>query len=254
MSRISSYASKLRNRIRQTEVEEDPQSLSVRAFRRRVLDEESEINPLATGQVGPELKVAVYRDRGAQLRRGLLRFLLVIVAPLAALALILLIVLNIVNDNKVAPIVETESVVMANIPVPGGVRPISRARNLNQKTSAQIYYNSVLSGYNLDFKGAATYITAKSKDEIKQFYDSKLVDPKPPPWQIYGKPGNILNVFSILYLRALPNGPPNSLEGLAVQIEPVDQEILRKDPEYYDTKAQVGENVITLWKGWLTLK
>jgi hypothetical protein len=251
MFRIGSYVTKIRNRIKQSEIEEDPQSLSARAFRRRVLEEEEVLGSLATETTSQGFRVAIYQDKGRRWRRSLLRFGLVFVGPLLAIGLIGLIVLNVVNENKVAVTVETESTTLDDIPVPPGVRAIGRARNLDQSISADIYFRQVLPNYRQNFKGAATYITSKSQDEIKKFYDSKLVEPKPPPWQSYGKPIVTTELYRTLYMRALPNGPPNSIEALVLQIEPVNKDILKKDPDYYDAQAKIGENVIVLWKSWL---
>lgn len=256
MFRISSYASKIRNRIKQSDIEEDPQSLSAKAFRRRLLEEDGEaIQPTLTSFApNGEVKVAVYRDKSSRFRRSLIRFALVIIAPLLALGLIIFLVLNIINENRPVVVVETESVTLDNIPVPGGVQAIARAKNLNQSTSAEIYFRKVLPTFSQNFKGAATYLTDKSQDVIKKFYDSKFVEPKPPPWQIYGNPVNVSGFYTVLYLRSLPNGPPGSIEAVVVQIEPVKKDILVKDPEYYGPQAKEGQNVILLWKSWLAPK
>jgi hypothetical protein len=254
MFRISSYASKIRNRIKQSDIEEDPQSLSAKAFRRRLLEEDETADPLALPVSSSKVKVAVYRDRSSRLRRSLIRFGLVVVAPLLALGLIFFLVFNIINDNRPVVVVETESVALDNIPVPGGVQAIARAKNLNQQTSANIYFGKVLPTYNQNFKGAATYLTSKSRDDIKKFYDSKLVEPKPPPWQTYGNPTTIADFYTVLYLRSLPNGPPGSIEALVLQIEPVRKDIMQRDPDYYGPQAKEGQNVIVLWKTWLAPK
>ncbi len=252
MSQTGSRPSKFRKKLRQSEIEDDPQSLTAKAFRRRILDEETD-NPLTTGTATQAPKIAVYRDKTAPLRRNLIRIGLIFIAPIVAIGIILLIVFGAIQDNanKVVPVVETESIALQVIPVPGGVRPISRALNLNQKRSAEIYFDRTLPQYLNDFKGAATYISGKSKEEIKKFYDSKLVEPKPPPWQTFGNPLTSGSFYTVLYLRALTNGPPGSIEALVLQIEPVSRDILKKDPEYYDLQAKEGENVIILWKSWL---
>ncbi|HEX2916405.1 MAG TPA: hypothetical protein VH186_36930 [Chloroflexia bacterium] len=254
MSIFSNYTTKIKDRLTQKEIEEDPDSLSARAFRRRVLNEDEITANLGSSLYykGKPSPVAVYRDNGRPVIRILLRMLLVIIAPVLALGLITFVVVNTVSQNRVTQPVETESVVYDNIPVPAGVRPISRARTIGQTKFIESYIAKFLPNYVLNIKGAASYISDKSQDELLAFYKGKLVDPRPPPWQIYGTPGKAGDFYAVLYLRSLDGS--RTLEGIVLQLQRVDGEVLKNDPEYYDRQAKPGEMVLILTKVFLGLK
>ena len=251
MSRFKTNLSRFSKRLKQQDIEEqtEPDSLSARAFRHRLLDEE--INePIPGNTTAPsQPRVAVYRPVANPLPRRLLRFGLVVVAPLLAIALILWITFTTIAQNQTTEAVKVESVFDSNVPVPAGVRSIPRAANYSQAKLAVEIYKRYLPTYAPVIRSVATYISPLSLDELNQYYKSRLVDPKPPPWQLYGKPATLGDQYTTFYIRSL-NGQ-QSLEGLLVQLENIRQDTLRQDPSYYDKQAKPGETVITLSKAVL---
>ncbi len=253
MSRISFKASRLGKKLRQEDMDEDPTSLSARAFRRRLLDEEAIVTPERPNRPQARVKVAVYQPKSVGWRRALLKLGLVVVAPLAGLALILWIVVTTVSQNiEVAPVQTAETIVLDNAPVPVGVRPLRRIKFTDQQTDAEIYFEKVLPTYYFNYKGSASYISPQPLEALSKYYNSKLAEPKPPPFQLFGKATFYGNTYNALYLRSLDS--QRILEGLLVKLEPVDQQILKSDPEYYDRQTKLGETVIVISKAVVSLK
>ncbi|MBN9388550.1 MAG: hypothetical protein J0I20_10900 [Chloroflexi bacterium] len=242
---------KLGSRLVQPAIEDGDTSLLAKAFRTRLLDEAASdpalLNPLPQARV----RVAFYEDPGVKLRTILRKIALTVIAPLIALFIIGFIVLSTINQPKPVVPIATESVVLSDVPVPAGVRPIQRATLYSPKQFIDVYLNQVLPSYTDDFKAAATYIGPKTQDELKDFYNTRLLQNKALGWQVYGKPTTYNISYTSLYVRALPSQVSGTIEALVVQFEPVDLNILRSDPLYYDSQTKPGEIAIILSKAWL---
>ncbi len=253
MSRWTSITSRLTNRIRQDEIEEDPTSLSARAFRQRLLGDEPPAEVLSGyGGAGSKTKVAVYQPKPNRFSRRLLRIGLTVVAPLVALALILWVTFSIVSQNQVAAPVQVETTFDSNVPVPAGVRVINRATSpvYNQKATSTEFFSRLLPLYTTNLRGVVSYISPQSVQDLNDFYNRKLVGPKPPPWQVYGKPTTYGDFYTTFYIRSLSG--TSTLEGVLVQLQPVNGDTLKQDPSYYDRQAKLGETVIILSKAVLS--
>ncbi|MDB5079051.1 MAG: hypothetical protein JWP00_975 [Chloroflexi bacterium] len=245
--------SKFRTRLTQPAIEDNDSSLLARAFRTRLLGG-SEADPALFYPAGPGAKkvpVAVYQDRTASTRTLLRKISLTIGAPLLAIIIVGLIVFSTFAPDKVSLPVQSESVIFGDVPVPANVRPIQRAKLNAQQQFVDVYLNQVLPHYSEDFKGAASYISSKSLDELKSWYSTRLLDTKSLRWQVYGKPTTYNTTYTSLYLRALTSQVPGSVEALVVQLEPVSSLVLKKDPTSYDEQAKLGETVIILSRAWL---
>jgi hypothetical protein len=245
--------SKLSSRLVQPEIENNDSSLLARAFRSRMLGgpgpDPALLYPNTTGAA--KVPVAVYKDNSVGFKVLLRKFALTVLAPLLAIIIIGVIVISTFTENKVSVPIESESVVLSDVPVPAGVRPIERAKIYTQQQFIGVYLNQVLPNYTSEYKGAASYMTSKSFDELNAFYTSRLLQTKSLRWQSFGKPTTYNLTYTSLYLRALVSQVPGSIEALVVQLEPVNATILKKDPAYYDRQTKLGETVIILSKAWL---
>lgn len=246
--------SKFPPRLVQPEIEDNDSSLLARAFRSRILGG-LEVDPALLYPGNPKsgkVPVAIYNHNTTSTGRFIRKIGLTLVAPLLAVIIIGVIILTTVNQDKASsPPIQTESVVLSDVPVPAGVRPIQRAKTYTQQQFIDVYLNQVLPNYSDEYKGAASYITSRSFDEANNFYITRLLQTKSLQWQAYGKPTTYNLSYTTLYLRALSSQVPGSVEALVVQLEPVDSVILKKDPTYYDAQAKLGETVIILSKAWL---
>jgi hypothetical protein len=244
---------KLGSRLVQPAIEDGATSTSLlaKAFKSRLLDESAADPALLYPQRPTRVRVAFYDDPGVKLRTALRKIALTVVAPLIALLIIGFIVLSTINQPRPVVPIATESVVLGDVPVPAGVRPIERATLYSPRQFIDVYLNRVLPTYTDDFKSAATYIGPKTQDELKDFYNSRLLQNKALGWQVYGKPATYNISYTSLYVRALPSQVSGTVEALVVQFEPVDLTILRSDPQYYDNQTKPGETAIILSKAWL---
>lgn len=256
MSQFGSYFSNLQKRLKQRDVEEGPTSLSAKAFRKRVL-EDDEVTPALShnssslaSHSGP--RVAVYHDKSVRLRRSLLRISLVFIAPLLVFMIVGAIVFSTLSREQPTVPIAAESQVLSGIPIPAGVRPIARATLIDQLSSARNLFDSVLPQYNFEFKGAVSYLTPASIEDLYKYYNSKFVDPRPPPWQIFRSPTYYGDFYTAVYLRSLNN--QGALEALVLRLDTVSPIILKSDPEFYDRQAKAGETAMVLWKVWLSPK
>lgn len=239
------------SRLVQPKLEDADTSLLAKAFRTRLLDESAADPALLNPQRANRVRVAVFDDPGARVRTFFRKFALTVIAPLVALLIIGFIVLSTLNQPKPVVPIATETVVLSDVPVPVGVRPIERATLYSPKQFVDVYLNQVLPSYSDDFKSAATYIGPKTQDELKDFYNNRLLQNKSLGWQVYGKPTTYNITYTSLYVRALPSQVSGTIEALIVQFEPVDLNILRSDPAYYDKQTKPGEVAIILSKAWL---
>lgn len=255
MSKSKSGASGFLRRIRQTEVEETgSDGLYGKAFRNRVMGNELE-TPSGVGSTQTvSRRVASYDDAGDGLLRKLIRVALVFVLPALTIGLIVWIVMGVLSQTTVSPPLETESQVLENIPVPAGARPIPRAAKFSQLQVAETYYTSNFAAYQLvEHKGAASYITPKPRPELLNYYKTKLVDSK--QWQSFGNFPDGGEKTVRLYIKQLRYANvANALEVVLITFEGVNAEILKRDPDYYDRQAKVGDSVIVITKSWLRPK
>ena len=242
---------KLGSRLVQPKIEEGETSLLARAFRTRLLDGSAADPALLYPQRPGNVRVAVYNDKSVKLRTFIRRVTLAFIAPLIALLIIGFIVFSTINQPKPSLPIATESVVLSDVPVPAGVRPIQRATIFSPKQFIDVYLNQTLPKYSDQFKSAASYIGPKSQDELNAFYKTRLLQTKSLGWQAYGKPTSYNITFTSLYVRALNSQVPGSIEALVVQFEPVKAEVLKQDPTYYDSQTKLGETVLILSKAWL---
>jgi hypothetical protein len=246
-------SSKFSSRLVQPAIEDNDPSLLARAFRRRVLGG-PEVDPallyLGTNETA-RVPVAVYNAKRPNTARFLRKIGLTIVAPLLAIFIVGVIIMTTLTPAKVSQPIASESVVLADVPVPANVRPIPRAKTFTQQQFITVYLNQLLPNYSSEFKGAASYMTSRPFDEVNNFYITKLLQTKSLLWQTYGKPTTYNLSYTSLYLRALSSQVSGSVEALVVQLEPVDSVILKTDPTFYDSQAKPGETVIILSKAWL---
>lgn len=247
----NSKITKFGSRLVQPTPEDSDSSLLARAFRSRLLDDSAVDPALFHPQRSSRVRVATYDDPGVNLRATFRKIALAVIAPLIALCLIGFIVLSTINQPRPSVPIQTESVVLGDVPVPAGVRPIERATLYSPKQFIDVYLNRVLPNYSDQFKSAATYIGPKTLDELKEFYNTRLLQNKALAWQPYGKPATYNITYTSLYVRALASQVPGSIEALVVQFEPVDLNILKSDPNYYDKQTKPGETAIILSKAWL---
>lgn len=256
MLKLNSYASKIRNRIKQEDVlEENPNSLSAKAFRRRILDDNFSEPTLASGGLLSETvqtnQVATYQPGRSPFLRTLLKISLVFILPVLALALIVWIVVGIIQEGAAnARPIETDTLVIDNIPIPAGARPIARNNKAAQFSIAEANILRVLPNYHiLKHVGAATFISPKSVQELQSYYEDKLIKTK--AWQTYGNTGNGGVITLKLYLKGLASNVPNSLEAVLISLEKIDPTVLRDDPQYYDRQTKLSETVIVVTKTWV---
>lgn len=253
--KLGAYASKMLKRIKQDEISSDnPNSLSAKAFRRRILDEGTVEPTLASGGLLSRpldhAPVAVYEETSNPLLRTLLRVTLVFLLPVLGLILIGVVVFGVIQDsiNSSKPTV-ADTVVLNNVPIPAGSRTINRGK-LAQYSIAEATLNRVLPNYNiLKHVDMAAYISPKSIKELLVYYDDKLLKSK--AWQSYGSMGNGGEITFRLYLTGVSTSIPNSLEALVVSLERVDAGILKQDPLYYDRQATPNETVLIITKSWV---
>ena len=243
---------KIGSRMVQTSIDEGEPSLLARAFRTRLMEESSADPALLYPQRPGKVRVAVYNDTSEKFRTLFRRIALTVIAPIIALLLIGFIVLSTINQPRPSLHIQTESVALGDVPVPAGVRPIERATLYSPRPFIDVYLNRILPNYSDQFKSAASYIGPMSQDELSAFYSSRLLQTKSLGWQTYGKPTTYNITFTSLYVRALSSQVPGSVEALVVQFEPVNTDILKQDPAYYDKQTKPGETVIILSKAWLT--
>ncbi len=243
---------KLGSRLVQPRIDEGESSLLARAFRTRLLEDAAPDPALLYPKKPGKVRVAVFNDTSEKFRTVIRRIALTVIAPVVALLIIGFIVLSTINQPKLSLPIETESVVLGDVPVPAGVRPIERATLYSPSQFIDVYLNQVLPNYSDQFKSAASYIGPNSQDELNAFYNTRLLQTKSLRWQTYGKPATYNITFTSLYVRALSSQVPGSIEALVVQFEPVSVGILKQDPAYYDKQAKLGETVIILSKAWLT--
>ncbi len=244
---------KISSRLVQPRIENNDSSLLSRAFRTRVLGN-PEADPALFYQASTKsdkIPVAIYKVKDGGLKVFLRKFALTILAPLIALIIVGIILLNVLNQPKVTVLIERESVVLGDVPVPASVRPVGRANIFTQQQFIGVYLTQTLPNYSNEFKNAASYISSKSLDEVNAFYNTRLLQTKSLLWQTYGNQAKYNLSVTTLYLRTLASQIPGSVEGLVVQLEQVDPIILKRDPTYYDRQTKLGETVIILSKAWL---
>lgn len=243
---------KFTRRLVQPDIDDNDSSLLAKAFRSRVLSGfEADPALLYPAASAPRrVRVAVYNDKGGPLVL-LRKFAFTIVAPLIALLIVAVILLNTLVQPKVSVPIQNESVALSDVPVPAGVRAIGRAKLYTVPQFTDVYLNQALPNYTNEYKGGASYISPQSPDDLKAYYSTKLLQNKALRWQTFGKSVTFNLTYTTLYLRALPSQVAGTVEGLIVQIEPVDATLLKKDPTAYDAQAKLGETVIILTKSWL---
>ena len=273
MAGIKFLTSRL-NRFKQQDIEEDPDSLSARAFRQRLLGDEvsSPVPPVPLPLAPSPTKVAVYRPPARRLLRAVTKVLLVVVAPLLALFLIGWLTFSIVSQNQTtAAPVQAESVFDGNIPIPANVRVIPRATNplYDMRGLSRDIFKGFLPSYgNVTVTKVGSYISphdppptvlsdtptsSKFKSpaiqDLDNYYHSRLTA-KGSPWQVYGTPGLVGSLYTTFYVRSV-NGQ-QVLGGLLVQFQTVDATILRQSGDYYDKETKIGDIVILLSAAQLT--
>ena len=243
---------KLGSRLVQPGIDDGEPSLLAKAFRDRLL-EETAADPALLYPARPDrVRVAVYNDTSIRVKTLLRRTALTVIAPLIALLIVGFIVLTTINQPQPSLPIETESVALVDVPVPAGVRPIQRATLYSPKSFIDVYLNRTLPNYSNQFKSAASYIGSMPQADLINFYSTRLLQNKALGWQTYGKPATYNITFTSLYVRSLASQVPGSIEALVVQFEPVEANILKQDPAYYDKQAKLGDTVIILSKAWLT--
>jgi hypothetical protein len=216
------------------EEEEDKNSLLSRAFTAKSTTTDPNKAPLSSN------RVATYRDPYAKLRRQALRALLTIVLPFLGLLSIVLVTFNVIATNiKEAP-TSVETVTMANVPLPTGVRRLGSVALGSNTNYFQAQTENWVRGYGAKTTAAESYIVNLTPNDLIQYYRGKILANK--QWQIQRQLG-LPSSFDTLYVRGLTNG---QIEGIYLQIlvGPNDDLLKIKDPEAGGTRFNVAKLTI----------
>jgi hypothetical protein len=194
------------------------------------------------------LKVATYEDPFASTRRQLIRIGLVFVAPIVSVIAVGLIVFWVLNStiNITAPPPTTEGQVISNlpdVPLPGGLRPLSRNVGYDTSQLANNLVNSWIPFYDVTTLGTEIFNTSKKLDELVTFYNDQLV--KTNRWQLFKRSQFRAHTY-LLYVRGTNN--PRVVDGIFIDIETLGEDNFSRRGSLLDRQAKIGDNIIILFK------
>jgi hypothetical protein len=130
--------------------------------------------------------VAVYKNPEEQRTRRLFRYGLFIFAPTFFIASIILVIyLTFVSAaGEVKPGTTTESITMGDVPLPVGIREITKTPDSIQSSLADNVVSIAMPNYRVVSNKTEIYVIKQSAEELNNYYSKKLV---PLQWKQFNQ-------------------------------------------------------------------
>ncbi len=204
-------------------------------------------NPFKKSSDQANVPVAVYKDPYAKVRRQLIKLSLLVIGPLLAIAIIASIVyFNFIGANSATIDTNTpESVIMDNIPLPGGSKLLSKDQTGIYSNSAIGMFSAAIPNYAAVDAKTEIYVNKKSVDDLISYYSTKM--PKSGAWQQYNKGKVEIDSF-IIYFYVRSTNTPKVIEGAKIQYEKLTPELLLRRGNLVGNKASSGDTLLYISK------
>ncbi|WP_342397416.1 hypothetical protein [Candidatus Chlorohelix sp.] len=217
--------------------------------------------------------MAVYKNPEERGTRRILRYGLFIFAPTFFIASIVLVIyLTFVSaSGEVKPGTATESITMADVPLPIGIREITKTPDSIQSSLANNIISIAMPNYRVVSNQTEIYVIKQSAEELNNYYSKKLV---PLQWKQFNQkkleidygatsyvtpsgknpaptvdPRTKRNSTFIIYYYTRSTKDPRVYDGLFLRYEQLLNETqLKKRTDLVNRKAEVGDTLIYLSK------